>query len=694
MFSTSDFFSEFCGQASDVMTPIRDYENDYFHKNDNKLPRARPYKHAQGKEIDAKSKSSQTFSKRPASLSLESVYEPVLKKIYSPIDTGQFSNVLKIKRTPAELVSIEPTAVSKLFSVLRSLYESELEYAELIDLANSVYRKMLRDTKSYRNKLLEANTNEDFLLFGNLETISSISRLFVTGLNNVITAEKKTDVEINKDFWELINADVALQNTILSQLDIGKIFHTNFFRIKSTYLSYCGSHRKQMELFENMRFKNPQLFYRWYENSYKLAGNRKLEDILSDPVRRISQWLSFLKQFLSLSRNTLNTEYCKSIEEAYEKYYSFSKYLENETYEFNKNAMYDFSLTPIEIIQSYKPERDEDIKHQLKPLAMKNATISPNRGSSQDFLVKKKENEAYLRVSNGVNSVFSGTSSRYSGDTVAVQSLEPVQRQKYLSVVSQSCGEANNTLADYSSRFKRIHRGLIHLKDILSDDGMLSILDTNLQFVEIWRQVVECHATKVTDFADLDKATLVSSMCSAYMFQLKKQREEATIMKLTYFEQSVKRPLMLLLEYCDLVRNQLKDLNSLKKDYMIYLRQRFSHSVDMKRDIIGKHFERMHKKMAQDLPHFIDLVHQILTFLLLNYHKVLLKYLEISAGGENFIIRDLEQLGKLKRDVGKNYDIVQAYSTSRYCAKRLVRENWNFEQDPTSSRVLRKLFEL
>lgn len=690
MFKTSDFFNEFCGQPSNAMTPIRDYDNDYFHKNDNKLPKVHLHKHGQGSSFNDLSTRSKQLTKRPASLSLDDINEPFLKKHYSPINADRFSSSVKIKDAPPEPEMSVVPEITAVFSILRLLYESENEYAELIEIANLVYRNELRETKSYRSRLLESDSNEEFLLFGNLETISSISRLFVSGLKEIIMSSNSSR-EIDQSTWEEINSNSSLQKKIISQLNVGEVFQTNFFRIKSTYLSYCGSHRKQMELFENMKSKNPHLFYRWYEYCYKTAGNKKLEDILKRPVERISEWLAFLEKFLSLSPKTLNVGFSQSIEKAYEKYNSFSNYIENETSEFNGNAMYDFSLTPMEIIQSYEPDKQTKPHLELSSIE----TLNHGRESSQTLPVQRREEKQdYLRVSNGVESMISGSSSRYSGDTMAAQSIEPPQRQKVLSVVSKTCRKTQYTLADHVSKFKKIHQGLVQFKNAISNDEMLSILDINLRQAELWQQVEDIIIANSSEYTATEKARFSPPICSAYTEKLKRQREEAVMMKLTFFESSVKKPLMQLLSFCDVVRTQLKDLNSLKKDYMVYLRQKSSHTVDVKREIIGKHFEQMHTKMAQDLPQFIELVHRTLKFLILNYHKVVLKYLEISAGGENSIIRDLEQLGKLKRDVGRNYDILQMYSKARYCAKRLVRENWQFEQDPTSSRVLRRLFEL
>lgn len=696
MFRHTELYDEFCSQPSNAMSPIRDYENDYFHKNDSKLPRVQLHKYELRNSYSNSLKRTNHSSKRPASLHLD-LEGPASKKQYSPINTDRFTNSIKIE-TPTDPDMFANSETFKFFNVVRSLYMSENEYGELIDTCNLVYRNVLRENRTYRHKLFEPASNEEYLLFGNLETISSISRLFVTGLKRIILAGNNTG-EIDDDIWEQVSTNSSLQKQILSGFDIGKVFSTNFLRIKSTYLSYCGSHRKQMELFKTMRSKHPHLFYRWYEHCYKISGNHKLEDLLSKPVKRITEWSGFLKTLVSLAPKILKRDICTSMEKACDEYSSFSNYIENETSEFNGNAMYDFSLTPIEIIQSYDSDKVQDFKPQLEIPSMlsKNQSTRSSQSSLSLSLPEREDNssnDVHQQTSNGTNSIFSGSSSRYSGDTVATQSLEPSRRQNFLSVVSQICGDSQRTLADHISVFKKLHKGLIHLKSAINNSDMLSIIDINLKHTDLWRQLINSENLGSSETVGTEQAIPLSSIYFAYVERLKMQREEATIMKLTFFENSVKRPLAIMLKYCESVRAHLKDLNSLKRDYMVFLRQKASHTQDLKRDILAKHFEQMHRKMAQDLPIFVRLLHETLKYLTLNYHKVLLKYLEISAGGENFLIRDLEQLGKLKRDVGKNYDILQMYSTARYCAKRLVRENWEFEQDLTSSRVLRRLFEL
>lgn len=691
MFKTSRFIHEINYPASDSLTPIRDYDHDYFHKNDDKLPVFPRFPYGKPSTYEESAKGSVQSSKRPASLVLNDNDQPLNKKQNSPLNMRRFHDVVKLEKEDAEsdfqINSHINSKVTNFFQVVRRLYEAELEYAELMEISNLVYRKTLNENRSFRNKLVDIDSHDELLIFGNIETISSISRLFLSSLRDIITVGDHSEV-VNSHVWDEIYKNPTLQDHLLASFDIGKVFNLNFLRIKSTYLTYFVTHQKQMELFDLIRAGNPYLFHRWYEHCLKAAGGHKLQDILQRPIKRLQEWVDILEKLSQLSNGALSQQLCKTIEKSHEQYASFLRYVENETSEFNGNAMYDFSLTPLEIIQSYGPEIEAD-KYEEASSEHPPQKIEENFPALE---IPKKETENLSRVA----SVYSDTSSRYSGDsTIAPTSESHISKQ--LSESENQCNARNDlTLADHVSKLKKIQKGAIQLQSAIAKEDMLSIIDINLKHATLWKEVIECeHAGDyIATEGSQQQGVFVTSMYSAYIDKLQKQREEATMMKLTGMETSVKTPLSSIISNCKAVRSQIRDLNALKKDYMLYLPEKSSSGHDLKRDILGKHFENMQRKMIKDLPRFIDLVHKALQILILNYHKMMLNYLEISAGGELFLMRDLELLGSLKKDSGKNFDILQNYSASRYCSKRMVRENWQFQQDPTASRVVRKLFEL
>lgn len=631
---------------------------------------------------------------------LKNFSEPFAKKQYSPLNTRKFKELVQIGNESAEELSskigrlVDPK-VTEFFKIIRLLYESEIDYACLMELSNSIYRKQLNTNTCYKNKLVGVDSQDEMTIFGNIETMSSISRLFISSLTDILVNDKQ--VNVDNSFWMEVDKNPSLQDHMVKSFDVGKVFNLNFLRIKSTYLTYFVTHRKQMEFLDFMKVGNEQLFEKWYKHCFELADMQKLEVIFERPIRRLTEWTAILEDLKTLTEDgiVLNSELCDNIAGAYDQYRSFEKYVENEITEFNGAVKYDFSLTPIEIIQSY----GVDDKREEMPLQLSDNEIREKIANNDSKCLRSRNSNKTLDRSTLTASIFSGTSSRYSEFDLnsfvrptlmsrgSNSNFKPRMTFKLLSNTFDSL-----TLADLVENFKKTHKGLMDLKKSLAKEDMLSIFDINLKHAMAWKEMIECLADNpsLKESADL----FIFSMYKAYIDKLQRLREDATVMKVTEMEASVKEPLTSIIKHCDSVRAQLRDLNTLKKDYMMYLRERRSSVHDMKRDILASHFEMLQEKILHELPVFLELVMQALSLIVLNYQKLMLRYLEISAGGDLFLIRDLETLGKLKKDVGRNFDILDSYSSSRFLSKRYVRDNWEFEQDKTESRVLRKLFEL
>lgn len=683
MFKTSRFCQELEHPASHSLTPIRDYENDYFHKDDNKLPAVDRFPYGKPKGYRESFKASPKF-KRPASLVLGDQADLPNKKQFSPLNLSKFSDIVMLGES-SKSTSME--GLEEFLHLVRNLYESEISYAELMETSNLVYRKSLRENRSFRNKLIQNDSHEELLLFGNIETISSISRLFASSLESLLSFDKPSQ-PIDESYWSKLMKSQSMQEKMLENMDIGKAFNLHFLRIKTTYLSYSVTQRKQKDLLEFLQSENPDLYRKWYSSCLKSAQMNKLEFIFERPVMRLKEWTDTLSQLYPLSLKLLSDQFTITLLKALEQFQSFQRDVAIETKEFD-NAMYDFSLTPVEIIQSYggdhEPKKASIVEQQH--------TQRVSQQSSEKSLLRLMRARRESKSTNGrTSSVFSRSSSRYSGDSTVLASDEVRISQESHEIEWQPDEKDSLTLIDHITKLKKVHRGLIALKGVIGKEDMLSLLDINLRHAKTWELVIQCDADSAKD--DGLRGVFDTTMYSAYVDKLQRQREEATLMKVNEIESSVKTPLSDLIELCERVRSRLRDLNTLKKDYMTYLRERTSSTHDIKKDILGKHFEQMQKKILHELPQFIELVHRAIEAIVLNYHRKMLRYLEIAAGGDTFLIRDLESLGKLKRDVGKHYDILETFSSSRYYTKRTVRDEWKFPQDKTASRVLRKLFEL
>lgn len=63
-------------------------------------------------------------------------------------------------------------------------------------------------------------------------------------------------------------------------------------------------------------------------------------------------------------------------------------------------------------------------------------------------------------------------------------------------------------------------------------------------------------------------------MCSSYIDKLHEQKNQVTILKLTELETDVMNPLERIIAHCTTVKSKLKDLQALKKDYMLFLQEK------------------------------------------------------------------------------------------------------------------------
>ncbi|QLL32624.1 hypothetical protein HG536_0D01460 [Torulaspora globosa] len=684
MFKTSRFCQEIHLPASHSLTPIRDYENDYFHKDDNKMPIIERFPYGKPKNYRDSVETSAKLHKRPASLVLDEKADPPTKKQFSPLNLRKFTDVVALD---TDVESSNQASLTEFLQVVRALFESEVRYANLMELSNLVYRRALHDNRAFRNKLIRNDSNEELLLFGNIATISSISRLFISGLETILACDQAPAV-VGDEYWDELLGNEAIQDRLMKKLDIGRVFNLHFLRIKTTYLTYSVTHRKQKELLGLLREGNPQLFKKWHDGCLKAAQMNKLELIFESPIIRLKEWVNVLSRMYPLSLRILREEFSGNILKALEQFQSFEKDVAAETKEFNNNAMYDFSLTPVEIIQSYGSEQ-ETVK---APTAIQPTQRASQRSPDKDLLHLVSTKRDSKGTNGRASSIFSRSSSRYSSDSTSLTAAEVNTFQESQETEWHPDDKDSLTLMDHITKLKKIHRGLIALKSVIAKEDMLSLLDINLKHAKAWEAVIQCDPD-VAIYDGLHDG-YESSMYSAYVEKLQRQREEATLMKVEEMEVSVRAPLSMLIQLCERVRSRLRDLNALKKDYIAYLRERGSSTHDIKKDILGKHFQSMQQEMLRELPEFIKLVHKVFEMIVLSYHRKMLRYLEIAAGGDTSLIQDLESLGKLKKDVGKHFDILETFSASRYYSKRMVRDEWKFRQEPTASRVLRRLFEL
>ena len=677
MFKTSYNLYDLNYPTTNSLTPIRDYKNDFFHKNDDKLPEIVRNPTRKLSKHEKKLDDKKFTNKRPASLDLHSIVDSLSnKKVYSPINTEIFQNVVRLNLSPQ--VPSSPREGCKFYKVVQDLYLSEIEYYDNLLIANNVYRRALNIDPRFKNKLVKPDSSDELLLFGNIDTIASISKILVTTIKELLLVWQRGKM-LDTNEWEKIFTKSEVQQQLYSTFDISEAFEQHLLRIKSTYTSYFVSHQKQMELFTTLRMNKNHIFNKWYEYCLKQSGCIKLEDILKSPMRRLTQWIDILETLESCYEDTLSPQLGSKLIPTRRKYSLFSNKLETEVSEYKSNSMYNFSLTPSEIIQSY----DEDqFMHLLKP------PDKQNRNKCNTF--RQEGDPDNIRAP----SLLSGSSSYYS-DVSGLEIVTNTSTSSAEKIFSTMDEETEFfTLADHISKFKKVMKSLLELEKNLLKNNLSGIIDSSLKRINAWKKVIECERPSGAFF---EHDNLISTMCSSYIDKLHEQKNQVTILKLTELETGVMNPLARIIAHCNTVKSKLKDLQALKKDYMLFLQEKKANLRDVKRDLLGMHFQNLQNQMKRELPVFITLIHNTVERILLNYNKIFLKYLEIIAGGKKYLQKDLENMS-FNDSIGtgqiKNLDILQCYSKSRYMTKRMVRKDWPFPGDPSGSRIVRKLFEL
>lgn len=267
MFKTSSLFQELNIPSTNTLTPIRDYDNDYFHSNDDKLPNFRRVQ-SQSHRLRISNpyyRLSNTSTKRPASLDLSEITInslPSSKKMTPMSNVKLFDKTVSLKEKEnimdpdtenktdhlnscsslRESVDDEKDEVT-FYQIIREFYESEIRYIETMQMATCVYRKALHNNSKFKNKIIKANSLDEILLFGNIDIIASISKIFVATLNKLLLGNN-IQGKIEGSFWDKLYTDSDSLERIYNTFDIGNLFEQHIDRIKTTYLNYFVTDRK------------------------------------------------------------------------------------------------------------------------------------------------------------------------------------------------------------------------------------------------------------------------------------------------------------------------------------------------------------------------------------------------------------------------------------------------------------------
>ncbi|SCU85125.1 LAFA_0D14004g1_1 [Lachancea sp. 'fantastica'] len=542
-----------------------------------------------------------------------------------------------------------PMNDAKLFlDSLFDLLANEEQYAHVTDALNMIYRWELHNNKKFKNKLLAQDSQDEILLFGNIDTITQLSKILVKSVKNYVFASCKAGSGMQD--WERHGTHLSVPLEFRENFDPIEFFDSHLNKIKSTYCAYFSSHHRQTQLLIELKTKQRSLFYKWYEICLKKSDYLCIEDILDAPIHHVTRFLEDLRRMTTYAENFLAPETVQGLNSLIVRYSKF--------------------------------------------VADSLALLTPELASSQraPSLPPEIQSESHLTVPVSENSCrssdthFSMSSSRYSEHTNmdAFHELPSAEEEDNLSNTHSD----NPTLAECIERFKRVEGLLGKLDKELVHLDLTAIVDKNLRQAENWRSIFEFEP--VSSLLSVDEN--VESIYTAYVNKIHQQRQEVMLLKLTELQKHVLEPLQQMREMCERVSIQVGNFKVLKKDYLASLMAK--NKRDIKSQVLVRHFEQLQAQLLNELPSFLQILFKMLDMLLLGYNKCMLHYMETLCGGKRLLNRELMLLESGERESGDNFDILQMFSTSRFYVKQLIRENWNCHGRAMESRVVRKLFEL
>ncbi|KAG0671568.1 hypothetical protein C6P45_000400 [Maudiozyma exigua] len=639
MLKTSELYNHIHYQTSTNLTPIRDYTNDFFHEQDDKLP-----KFERGKiwRLQSLKYNERNTNKRPASLNLQEGVGPIPKKMSPCVNSSnqKYKNIATSKEKDS------------FFDLLENLHDTEVEFGKSLTLVNSIYRESLHQNKHLSTRLLKENSTNELLLFGNIDTICSISYIFATSLRSILKQDN------NKDWKppENNNPVNSIKHETKLNLSVASILEQHLFRCKSTFMSYAAGHCKQMQLYQQLTAE--KRFQEWYEDCMKKAHFRPLRDLLQLPLNRVNLWLDYIDQLVKIVPSILSSEDS-------EKMYSIREDYIND---FESNPEFDYILTPSEIIQNYDSLNDscsEEVISTTEPLDI------------------------------DITRSLTTTSSYYSECSYTETSNLTRERtvDNHLNKTSTKPAEVERNLADNIVIFKKLCRRIQNLIFFLTRLDLCAILNSDLKMFAHWERIVNIDMPEEQPF--IHQGLKLNNL-EMYKQNIVRMKEQITVLRLTELDIGVLDPLSNVLKHCSLVRTQIRDMKILEKDYVVYLKEKKKNIHDIKRNVIGKHYEILEISLTRELPIFIDIVQQVLTICLSKYNKIMLEYYKILSGGEEQLKQDRENKGPTyDKNVSSNLDLLQNYSISRSHVKRLIHRDWPFEDQPViGSKIVRNLFEL
>ncbi|QGN15099.1 nuclear fusion protein FUS2 [Kluyveromyces marxianus] len=594
--------------------------------------------------------------------------EPQAKKSYSPLDVESFSQKLYLN-------SDRPDSKTLSFIItLQKLCESELQYFEMLSLCLSTYKTEACYNKKFKNKLFNTAKNDELLVFGNIDTMAELSKLFSRKLLENI--EKCSGYPQNGKMWNEIKSNDRICQDIL-KIDFASLIKSHLQRLKSTYHSYCLCHAERKMLLDSLKLQNTELFYKWYELCLKKSQFEKLEDLLELPLERLGQWGSLFENLCLFGDNLLPEPQSAQLNLVSKEFISYLRELNDELNELGK-------------------PKDKFIRENSPP------TEQPRHQNSESFQQPKPSSlpgsrhdsipDLSLPSSNCTSQAVSKSSSFYSDARSLKDRQNPMVPQNNIEDTSCNTEEHGVSLKQSMEQFNNLYTNLQKWDKALCKLELAKVLDRTLNTAIVWKNLIEFEPPNELFKPGNDDRTIYGT----YVEKIDKQRQQVMILQLQDLRRKVIKPLQLLIQRCSIVKQKLVDRKTLKKEYIDYIkRQQIDKEThDAKKEILANSFQKLHSQLTESLPTFNNYATKVVTMLVSQYTLLMMEYMKILSGGDQFLEKELQEAAASERKLGDNFDILQLFCSSRYYTRQAVRENWTAYGDPRASRPARKLFEL
>ncbi|CDO95947.1 unnamed protein product [Kluyveromyces dobzhanskii CBS 2104] len=592
--------------------------------------------------------------------------EPQNKKSYSPLDIENFSETMKLEtpRPDSKTLSFVQT--------LQKLVQSEQQYCEMISLCLSTYKEEACCNKKFKNKFLNKASNDELLLFGNLDTMAELSKLFHNSLLEMI--KSAIDGSNQKNIWNEIKASDRLCQYLLRS-NFSTVIKSHLHRIKSPYRSYCICHEERKRFLGSIKLQHTETFYKWYEMCLKKSHFEKLEDLLELPLERLGQWGSLFETLSLLGDNLLPSAQSVELNAISKQYIYYLRELNDEIHETGpkeENSLQDYTART--------HRNDHGFEQSTSEFPLKDVI---SLGTSQGTSHVSKSSSFYSDI----------PSTRFGEDSQQTETNPGAERTSHLDSIKEkqeTKGKPSVPLKESIKQFNCTHANLQKWDKVLCKLELANVLDRILSIAIAWKDLIEFEPPNEMFIPGDNERTIYGT----YVEKIDKQRQQVMILQLQELRRKVIKPLQHLLQRFATVKQKLADRNLLKKEYMEYLRHRETETHDTKKQILANSFQQLQYQLTESLPVFNKFAKEAITLLVSQYTLLMMEFMQIISGGDQFLNKELELVNSGVRELGDNFDILQLFCSSRYYTRHAIRENWTSEGDPRASRVVRKLFEL